>query len=320
MNNEPVKILVIDDDAEVLMLTSRILKSAGYEVLQTQSVSEGMELLKQQPEILLLDVVMPEMNGFDFCRKIKSQPEFSKIFIILLSGVKVTAEDQAAGLNLGADGYILRPFTKDELLAKINAYVRIHKELVKISKSENWLAITLKSIGNGIVVTDSRGNISYINPAMEKMVCLEQVDVIGRSADNILKFSEDDYQKGYENLISDVLENKPGLLRIDNAILGQYRDKPIYVELTITKIYSESECDGLVIIVQDISKRKIAEKELDQYRDNLEENVIKRTSELLKRNEELEHFHELSIEREKRVKVLRDQVKELEQELSKYRR
>jgi len=120
-------LVVIDDDPDILRATARILTQAGYQVVTGASAAEALALTRQhQPALLLLDVMLPDGNGVDVARQIKSEPTLVGVFVILLSGLKTTGEDQAAGLTSGlADGYIARPISKTELLARVDAMLRL---------------------------------------------------------------------------------------------------------------------------------------------------------------------------------------------------
>lgn len=126
MIRDSVKILVVDDDPDVLFATTRAIKSAGYDVANASSCAECRELLTGfRPDLLLLDVMLPDGNGRDLCREIKANPQTAHLFIILLSGVSTSSANQAKGLDDGADGYIARPISNMELKARVNAMVRI---------------------------------------------------------------------------------------------------------------------------------------------------------------------------------------------------
>ena len=116
-------LLVIDDNPDLLRTTTRVLMEAGYNVLSGGSAAQAMELTRRHlPAILLLDVMLPDGNGVDIARKLKSEPELAGVDIVLLSGLKTRGEEQAAGLDAGlADGLITRPFSEPELLARIDA-------------------------------------------------------------------------------------------------------------------------------------------------------------------------------------------------------
>ena len=123
-----IKILVTDDDPDVLLLTSSVLTRAGYEVLEARRGKECLEIMRtQHPDLVLLDVMLPDMKGSTVCRQIKADPELQSTFVILVSGVQVSSEYQAKGLNIGADGYIVKPISNKELVARVQAMERIKK-------------------------------------------------------------------------------------------------------------------------------------------------------------------------------------------------
>lgn len=124
--NQDITILIVDDDPDVLAVTSRILTSAGYKVLKAGTGREGLEMAEtHRPDLVLLDVVLPDIMGTEVCRRIKHNPAFDGIFVILSSGLKTGSCHQTAGLESGADGYIARPVSNQELTARIDAMVRI---------------------------------------------------------------------------------------------------------------------------------------------------------------------------------------------------
>ncbi len=123
-----VKILVVDDDEAILRATSRILSSAGYETLEADTGAECLKRVEEgSPDLVVLDVVLPDMDGTEVCRRIKSRPEFEGVFVVMTSGKRISPEDQAEGLHAGADGYIARPFAKQEFLARLEAFLRIRR-------------------------------------------------------------------------------------------------------------------------------------------------------------------------------------------------
>jgi len=124
--NQDIKILVVDDDPDVLFATARIIQKAGYQVIKASTGRECLLKAKEKkPDLILLDVVMPDVNGIELCRQIKADSLFESTFVVLVSGSKTASEDQADGLDIGADGYIIRPIPNRELLARVNALVRI---------------------------------------------------------------------------------------------------------------------------------------------------------------------------------------------------
>jgi len=116
------KILVIDDDPAFVRLIERILTQKGYEVVSATSGGEGLRLLfAHRPDMVLLDVVLPGLNGWQTCSRIR---DLSDIPVIMLTAHKKTEEDIVRGLDYGADDYILKPVGSRELVARVRAVLR----------------------------------------------------------------------------------------------------------------------------------------------------------------------------------------------------
>ncbi|MGM9532052.1 response regulator transcription factor [Intestinibacter sp.] len=127
------KALVIDDDVDILYLIKDILEDDGYEVLISNSAEEAYTKLNKDIDIVLLDVMMPGIDGFSFCRKIRDEVEIPIIFLT----AKTSEEDIIKGLALGGDDYITKPFSINQLKARMNAHIRRDNR----KKQKNYLQI-----------------------------------------------------------------------------------------------------------------------------------------------------------------------------------
>jgi len=162
-------VLVVEDNIELLQFLVQHL-SESYHVLEGSNGREGLEIAnKQLPDVIVSDVMMPEMDGFTLCEKIKSKPETDYIPLLLLTS-KSSNQDIVEGLNIGADDYLSKPFSIDELLARINRLIESRKllrirfsetdeALDEVSSSETPFYSSLKEIvlqqgANGISVGD----------------------------------------------------------------------------------------------------------------------------------------------------------------------
>ena len=115
------KILVVDDDKNICELLNLYLKKEGYEVIFAYDGSEAVSKAKNEnPNLILLDVMMPVINGWEACKLIR---QFSNVPIIMLTALDTT-ENKVQGLNIGADDYIVKPFEPLEVIARINAHLR----------------------------------------------------------------------------------------------------------------------------------------------------------------------------------------------------
>ncbi|MEO7859976.1 MAG: PAS domain S-box protein [Nitrospirales bacterium] len=122
----PAVILHVEDNEAIACIRTRLLREAGYRVVQAGSGEEALELLTTiKPQLVLLDVMLPVMNGLEVCRKIKRDPATQHVMVLQASGVKGSAMDRAAGLDGGADAYLVEPIEPVELLATVRALLRL---------------------------------------------------------------------------------------------------------------------------------------------------------------------------------------------------
>ncbi|MDR1357850.1 MAG: response regulator transcription factor [Coriobacteriales bacterium] len=130
-----MKILLIDDDRSIQALLERVLTAEGYTFVGALSGKEGLALLEsERPDLLLLDIMLPGTNGFDLCAHIRG--EGRRIPIIMLSA-KGDIVDKSIGFKAGCDDYVVKPFNADELLLRVEANIRRHKEDLRFIKPVN---------------------------------------------------------------------------------------------------------------------------------------------------------------------------------------
>ncbi|GAA0069463.1 response regulator transcription factor [Clostridium sardiniense] len=118
------KILIVDDEEHILELLKFNIKNAGYEVITANNGLDGVKLAKEEkPDLVLLDLMLPGMDGYDVCKEIKKNKETNNTAIIMLTA-KGEELDKILGLELGADDYMTKPFSIRELLARVKAVLR----------------------------------------------------------------------------------------------------------------------------------------------------------------------------------------------------
>lgn len=117
----PKRILIVDDEPRYLRLLEANLRTEGYDVISALDGSQALDVFSSQPvDLILLDIMMPKMDGFAVCQRIR---EFSNVPIIILTA-KGDEQDRVRGLDLGADDYLIKPFSAIELLARVRAVLR----------------------------------------------------------------------------------------------------------------------------------------------------------------------------------------------------
>ena len=127
------KVMLIDDDKSLHVLMRRIMEGAGYRFCGAMDGVAGLALLAdEKPDLLLLDVMMPGMNGFEVCRTMREGGR--RIPVIFLSA-KGDIVDKSIGFNAGGDDYVVKPFSSDELLLRVQAHLRRHRDDLAFAKA-----------------------------------------------------------------------------------------------------------------------------------------------------------------------------------------
>ncbi len=151
------KILVIDDEKDILDLVEYNLKQNGYKVTCVATGEEALDSARSfKPDLILLDLMLPGVDGFDVCKDLKSQPDTQEIPVIMLTA-KSEDIDVVTGLELGADDYITKPFSPRVLIARVRAILRKKNKLSKTQKTGD------KIIRVQDIVIDTRKHLVQVN-------------------------------------------------------------------------------------------------------------------------------------------------------------
>ena len=290
--NMPAKILVVDDDPLLCNATRHILESAGYEIQCALSGPAALELTRSMhPDLLLLDVNMPGMDGMQVCRLIKADPDLGGTYILLLSGSRTDSESQTEGLNTGADGYITRPIPNRELLARVDAMLRLKAAQVAIHESEARFHSLFDSMAEGValhslVFDETRAPVNYrivdVNPQFEKILGIRRADIVGKLATQAYGVADPPYAVEYFRV---ALQHAPYLF--------ESWFPPLQKHFLIS--VAPWGTAGFATIFTDITARKQAEEEIRQLNATLEQRVEARTRELREAQEKLVRQEKLAV-------------------------
>jgi two-component system alkaline phosphatase synthesis response regulator PhoP len=114
------KILIADDNENIRSALTYLLEDEGYTLFLAKDGAEALRKVREiSPDIMFLDIIMPEINGYDVCRTIKNDPDLKKTYVIMLTA-KGQTDERERGKEIGADEYVVKPFSPMEILAKIN--------------------------------------------------------------------------------------------------------------------------------------------------------------------------------------------------------
>ncbi len=126
LDNSKLHILIVDDTLRNIQVLGTILRQERYQINVAQNGKQALDVVsKVRPDLILLDVMMPEMDGFEACRHLKEDPGTADIPVIFLTA-KVETEDIVKGFELGAVDYVTKPFNPTELLVRVHTHLSIH--------------------------------------------------------------------------------------------------------------------------------------------------------------------------------------------------
>ena len=213
-------ILNVDDDDANRYAKSRILKRAGYQIVEAASGMDALRLVKEsKPELVLLDVKLPDINGLDVCRRIKEDPLTSHIMVLQISALHVTTPDRVLGLECGADTYLTEPVESTELLATVRALLRLYKReeenrqlLAQLREADrqkdDFLATLAHELRNPLHPIRGAVELLRLHPNLDPEVQLSR-DVIEQQMNHLAR------------LIDDLLERRADNARQARAAQGQ---------------------------------------------------------------------------------------------------
>ncbi|WP_298400889.1 response regulator transcription factor [uncultured Chloroflexus sp.] len=149
-----MNILVVDDDIPSAKLTSYLLEEAGYRVLRAHDATSIMQVIEQHnPDLILLDIMMPKIDGFEVCRQIRRNSDVPIIFLSARSQL----QDRVTGLQIGGDDYLVKPYEPSELLARVEAVLRRRNaDMLNTSTRLSQGNITLDPVEHKVIFTDGR--------------------------------------------------------------------------------------------------------------------------------------------------------------------
>ncbi|MBD2679316.1 MULTISPECIES: response regulator [Nostoc] len=266
MSDLHVTILHVDDNAANRYVVTRILKNAGFTVLEAATGAAGLKaVVEYQPALVILDVKLPDLSGFEVCRQIKANPETTFIPVLHLSASFIQSQDKVEGLDSGADAYLAQPVEPIELVATVRSLLRIRRaEESAFSSAREWQS-TFDSINDGVCLVDREGIILRCNRAMIEMVDKHQSEILGRLYHELINS-----QWG----IGDGICFRRAKETHQRQVL-EFQSQGRWFAKTIDPAFNQQgTLTGAVFILSDITERKQAEALLQEQNDRLNELMV----------------------------------------------
>src|SRR5215831_16690128 len=127
MAERPHRVLIVDDNEQNRYVLARLLQQAGYDCDHASSGRDALSRLRTIPDVVILDVHLPDVSGFDLCRQIKKEPATAQVSVLQISASFVSPADKAKALEAGADGYLTHPLDGVVLIATVRSLIRLRK-------------------------------------------------------------------------------------------------------------------------------------------------------------------------------------------------
>lgn len=244
----PDTLLVIDDNEGNRYAVARLLKAAGYSVLEAATGRAGLQLVfEQRPELVLLDIKLPDIMGWDVCRAIKADPQTALIPVLHISASFIADSDRARGLEDGADGYLVHPVDPAVLLASVRALLRLRKAHEAQYESEQRLQQLVNHAPVVLFTIGADGRYVYFSAGSEQQTRgLTPQAMIGRSIEEL-----------HAN-------DAPFLEHARRALAGESftAEVPLFdrwYEIRYTPLPASEDAGGFVGVATDVTERRRAE-------------------------------------------------------------
>jgi PAS domain S-box-containing protein len=173
----PATVLVVDDDEFGREAFAWLLRDAGFVVREAGTGEEAIQLAADgRTQLVVLDVVLPDIEGYEVCRRLKSSPASGMPLVLMVSGQRRQVEDRVVGLEEGADGYLSKPVDPAELVAQVRALLRVRQAEEAAARA----ALLLASVRDAIIVTDLNGEVTYWNEGATRLFGWQAAEMMGR--------------------------------------------------------------------------------------------------------------------------------------------
>ena len=260
-------ILLVDDNPTNLQLLFGTLKGLGHKLLVAKSGEDALKVAQwAQPDLILLDILMSGMDGFETCERLKADPQTQNTAVVFLSALDDT-DDKIKGLSMGAVDYIAKPFQAEEVIARVETHLtiaRLRNELAERNRQlESANQPILDAVGDGIYGLDLEGNISFANPAAMQLTGYPKEALIGHSIHELHLYARWDGTP-YHFIETGIYQTlKQGVAsQSDSDVFWRHAGDHFAVSWTCTPIMRGSNVQGAVLAFRDITQRKRQEHQL----------------------------------------------------------
>lgn len=238
------RILIVDDREQNRYVLHRVLERASYDCESATSAKEALERVQSLPDIVILDVHLPDLSGYEVCRKIKNNPQTAQVGVLQISASFVANEDKAKALEVGADGYLTHPIDPVVLVATIRSLLRLRAaEMVARESAAQWQS-AFDALSEGLAFVDAQGRVTRLNQAFADICDLPCPCPRGADA---------------AELLQRVLGTSPLVDQRTEPFSAEVQLGRRTVQVTVNVISVDDVQAGQVIVLRDVTDRNLAE-------------------------------------------------------------
>jgi len=307
-------ILIVDDDQKIRELLDAVLKPDGYYL---EFAASGVEALAKiaaiMPDLILLDVMMPELDGFEVCRRLRADPRMVDILIIMVTGLD-DRESRMMGLEAGADDFITKPFHSAELRARVRTMTRLnrqrHLRAMELQAERDRTHAILEALGEAVVVTNWEGKIEYLNPATIALTGFTYKEALGKNWRELWE-NKGENEEHNDEIIKTVRLGKSW----QGEVLNRRKDGSIYdAALTVAPLFGSNDHTtpiAFVSVQRDITPLKETERAKTKFVSNVSHELRTPLSVITLLADNLDTLYE-RLNDDKRRQMVRDLQKHTE--------
>ena len=259
---EKRRILIVEDEVIIAEDLKSAIEEIGFTVVgYAVSADEAVEkALKLKPDLILMDIILKgKKNGIEASIEIKKEQDIPIIFLTAYADTKMIEKAK----SIEPYAYLIKPFQERQLLASIEMAIYKNDIETKLKEKEEWLRTTLNSIGDGAIATDTKGNITFMNPIAQNMTEWKEDKAKGKPLNQIFKIKNEVTGKPAKNPVDTVLKKGMIVKLTDHTVLISKNGKTIPIDDSGAAIKNQKgEIMGTILIFHNISERRKTEKKL----------------------------------------------------------
>uniref|UniRef100_UPI003BA9B32C two-component system response regulator n=1 Tax=Alteromonas abrolhosensis TaxID=1892904 RepID=UPI003BA9B32C len=261
MDNETQKVVIIDDEPTTLLLLESAVEPLAKVVTVSQSANAFSVVKSQQPDLIVLDISMPELSGFEVCEQLKACPDTASIPVIFVTSHSDPQNEREA-LSLGAIDFISKPIDIELCQMRVRNHLTIQDQKSKLARvnyeleaEKKQLAITLNSIADGVISINAAGDVTFINPVAQRLTGFSGAEALGKPVAEVMNLRDASTNEKLLNPALYALEVMRPVAMSYNATLVSRHNQVFRVEDTASPIIDENgQLSGAVIVFQDVSE------------------------------------------------------------------